>query len=60
MQGSTYTKTFVNLLNIAFYNGDKRYPINNSSYMPTAGDLKNRLLYVALTRASEKVYFLYE
>lgn len=60
MQGSTYNKVFINLLNIAFYNGDKRYPINNSKNMPTAGDLKNRLLYVALTRASEKAYILYE
>lgn len=59
-QGSTYNKVFVNLLNIAFFNGNKNYPINNSKYMPTAGDLKNRLLYVALTRASDKVYFLYE
>lgn len=58
-QGSTYSNVFINLLNIAFRKGNKEFPIINTYNNPLAVEFKNRLLYVALTRATDKVFFLY-
>jgi exodeoxyribonuclease-5 len=57
-QGSTYDNVFINLLNIAFYNGDRTKPRINTRKNPKAVEFKNRLLYVALTRAKKKAILL--
>lgn len=52
-QGSTLENIFVNLLDIVYYKMDKRYPFRNTDKNPNAVDMRNKLLYTALSRASK-------
>ena len=57
-QGSTIDNVFINLIDICYYGGDKRKPINIKTSSPETVQLRNKLIYTAITRAKEKVYLL--
>jgi exodeoxyribonuclease-5 len=58
-QGSTYNNVFVNLKNIIYYERDgKVIPISNNPGNPYAIEFRNKLAYVALSRASKKAIIL--
>jgi exodeoxyribonuclease-5 len=59
LQGSTIHNMFINVLDITCYNGDPKTPIRNSKYQPFAIELRNKLLYTALSRARDKVFLLF-
>jgi len=53
-QGSTYDNVFLNIKDILYYaNGNQ---VKNSSWNPYAIELRNKLLYVAFSRAAKTVY----
>lgn len=58
-QGSTYTNTFINMNDICCYNGKFSAWITNTKYRPNAIDLRNKHLYVALSRTSHHNYILF-
>ncbi len=55
-QGSTYENIFINVQDIAYYNDGSSIRLIN--YDKNAILLRNKLLYVAASRASKKCYFL--
>lgn len=57
-QGSTYNTVFVNVLDIAYYNSNKRNPVSDTRNYPYAKEMRNKLLYTAMTRASNKAIML--
>lgn len=58
-QGSTYSNVFINLKNIIYYERDnKLIPISNNNNNPYAIEFRNKLTYVALSRASKKAIIL--
>lgn len=59
LQGSTVKNMFVNIRDITCYKGNLNAPIKNSYNNPYAIELRNKLLYTALSRASVKVMLLY-
>ncbi len=58
MQGSTIEYIYVNLIDICFNNGDKTFPIRNTPSRPYAIELRNKLLYTAISRASKQAIIL--
>jgi len=52
LQGSTIENIFVNLLDLCYSNGDRRYPRKDI-------DIRNKLIYTALSRASKKAIILF-
>ena len=59
LQGSTIENMFINVLDITCYRGDPKSPIRNTSRSPYNIELRNKLLYTALSRASKKVHLLF-
>lgn len=59
LQGSTIENMFINVLDITCYRGDPKSPIRNSTRNPYNIELRNKLLYTALSRASKKVFLLF-
>lgn len=58
-QGSTYNNVFVNLKNMIYYEKDGKFTtICNTNYNPHAIEFRNKLAYVALSRASQKAIIL--
>ena len=56
IQGSTYENIFVNLVNMIYYNYDgRKVEIKDNTKNPYAIEFRNKLLYVALSRAKKKV-----
>lgn len=53
-QGSTYNNVFLDIKDILYYNSGKR--VKNTSWNPHAIELRNKLLYVAFSRAAKTVY----
>jgi len=59
LQGSTIDNMFINVLDITCYKGDPKSPIRNTTSNPYAIELRNKLLYTALSRARKKVFLLF-
>jgi len=53
-QGSTYTNVFIDIKDLLYYaNGN---PVKNTTWNPNAIENRNKLLYVAFSRAARTVY----
>ncbi len=57
-QGSTIKYVFLNLIDMVYYQGDKSRPIVNTNFNPKAIEMRNRLLYTALSRTSKLAIIL--
>lgn len=53
LQGSTVTHIFVNLIDICYYGGHKDSPRINTKNNPHAIEIRNKLLYTAISRAKK-------
>lgn len=58
LQGSTITNMFIDTMDIIYYKGIANKLRKNTKNNPNAIELRNRLLYTALSRASNKVILL--
>lgn len=59
-QGSTYDNVFINMLNICCYRDTYGSWITNTPRAPYAIDLRNKHLYVALSRTNTHNYILFK
>ncbi len=59
LQGSTIKNLFVDCLDIIFYKGNKRMPRYNYESRPNVIEIRNRMLYTALSRVSNKAVIMY-
>ena len=59
LQGSTIDNMFINVLDMTCYKGNPTTPIRNTNQNPFAIELRNKLLYTAMSRARSKVYLLF-
>lgn len=58
LQGSTIRNMFINVLDIAFWEGNRNKPRVNTSWDPYAVEFRNKLLYTAVSRASHLSFLL--
>lgn len=58
-QGSTIKNPFINLINMVYYKNMVGSLIKNTNTRPDAGELRNRLVYTALTRTSQQATLLF-
>ena len=59
LQGSTVAHMFVNALDMIYYNGDPTKPRVNTPDMPDIINIRNRLMYTALSRTSKVAFILW-
>jgi hypothetical protein len=59
LQGSTIENMFINMIDICYYNGIRTRPVQNNPKSPDAIEMRNKLIYTALSRASKKVILLW-
>ena len=59
LQGSTVAHMFVNALDMIYYNGDPTKPRVNTPNMPDIINIRNRLMYTALSRTSKVAFILW-
>ena len=59
LQGSTVAHMFVNALDMIYYNGDPSKPRVNTQDMPDIINIRNRLMYTALSRTSKVAFILW-
>ena len=59
LQGSTVAHMFVNALDMIYYNGDPTKPRVNTPAMPDIINIRNRLMYTALSRTSKVAFILW-
>ena len=59
LQGSTVAHMFVNALDMIYYNGDPSKPRVNTPNMPDIINIRNRLMYTALSRTSKVAFILW-
>ena len=59
LQGSTVANMFVNALDMIYYNGDPSTPRVNTPDMPDVINIRNRLMYTALSRTSKVAFILW-
>jgi exodeoxyribonuclease-5 len=59
LQGSTIKNMFVNILDIIYNKGDKNFPIYDTVSNPYAIQYRNKLVYTAISRASERAIMLF-
>ena len=59
LQGSTIGTIILDVMDICYYNSNKRSPRLNTAKNPNVINTRNRLLYTGASRASEKMIALY-